>query len=73
MLLVAGCGNNQGGQGSSINGGKKVLRIGMATDVMSFDMANYVASNDLVPGYWVYDTLVKLNEDGGISPSLYNL
>lgn len=49
---------------------KKVLRIGMATDVMSFDLANYVASNDLVPGYWVYDTLVRLDENQQAVPCL---
>lgn len=49
---------------------KKVLRIGMATDVMSFDMANYVASNDLVSGYWVYDTLVKMDENLQEQPCL---
>lgn len=48
----------------------KVLRIGMATDVMSFDLANYVASNDLVSGWWVYDTLVRFNEEGGFNPCL---
>jgi ABC-type transport system substrate-binding protein len=69
-LVFVGCSAKQESTETANGDTQKVLRIGMATDVMSFDMANYVASNDLVPGYWVYDTLVRLDENQEAVPWL---
>ena len=70
LVMFSGCNSSESEPESSTNAEQKTLRIGMATDVMSFDMANYVASNDLVSGYWVYDTLVRFNENLEAEPCL---
>lgn len=70
LTMLAGCNSSTDELGSGGDVEQKILRIGMATDVMSFDMANYVASNDLVSGYWVYDTLVRMDENLEAEPCL---
>jgi len=67
-LLVSSC----GGLSSSDDSGaeSEVLRIGMASDAQSLDPPNFVLAGDFTRDNLVYDTLIKLTNDGKFEPSL---
>ncbi|WP_169945356.1 ABC transporter substrate-binding protein [Microbispora sp. H11081] len=71
-LALAGCGLS-GAEDSSSEGtaaAKAVLTIGMSSDAESLDPPNFVLAGDFARTALIYETLVKLTNDGKFEPGL---
>lgn len=66
-LLLGAC--SLPGAGSS-EGDEQVLRIGMASDAQSLDPPNFVLAGDFARTGVMYETLLRLTNDGDFVPAL---